>query len=110
MELSELRATIGQAADGLTEVQTELREISRGIHPAILSEGGLGPALRTLGRRSAIPVQLDLALDGRYAEPVEVAAYYVVSEALANTTKHAGASQVDVHVEERRASSSVGVR
>jgi signal transduction histidine kinase len=109
-ELSELRATIAQAADGLTEVLTELREISRGIHPAILSEGGLAPALRTLARRSAIPVQLDLALDGRYAEPVEVAAYYVVSEALANTTKHAGASQVDVHVEERTGKLLLSVR
>jgi GAF domain-containing protein len=64
-ELSGLRTAIGEAADGLTEVLAELREISRGIHPAILSEGGLGPALRTLARRSAIPVQLDVATNSR---------------------------------------------
>jgi signal transduction histidine kinase len=109
-ELPELRAALGQAADGLTEVLTELREISRGIHPAILSEGGLGPALRTLARRSAIPVQLDVASNGRYSELVEVAAYYVVSEALANATKHADASQVDVLVEERAGALSLSVR
>jgi signal transduction histidine kinase len=74
----------------------ELREISRGIHPAILSEGGLGPALRTLARRSAVPVALGGVIDERLSEPIEVAAYYVVSEALANATKHASASRVDI--------------
>ena len=58
----------------------ELREISRGVHPAILSEGGLGPALRTLVRRSAITVELQVGTNGRLPEPVEIAAYYVVSE------------------------------
>jgi signal transduction histidine kinase len=100
-ELPALRAGIGQVADDLTEVLEELREISRGIHPAILSEGGLGPALRTLARRSAIPVELHVDAESRYPSPVEVAAYYVVSEALTNTAKHAGASQAEVVVEER---------
>jgi signal transduction histidine kinase len=74
----------------------DLQELSRGIHPAILAEGGLGPALRTLARRSAIPVELDVTTDARFPEPIEVAAYYVVSEALANATKHAQASHTQV--------------
>ncbi|MFL5962577.1 MAG: GAF domain-containing protein [Gaiellaceae bacterium] len=95
-ELEEARRTIGEVARQLNQVIDELREISRGIHPAILSEGGLGPALRTLARRSAIPVELAGVIDERLPEPVEVAAYYVVSEALTNTAKHANASRVDV--------------
>ena len=59
-------------------------------------EGGLGPALRTLAHRSAIPVELDLTADGRLAEPIEVAAYFVASEALANAAKHSRASRIDV--------------
>jgi signal transduction histidine kinase len=74
----------------------ELREMSRGIHPSILSEGGLGPALRALARRSTIPVELDVTTERRLAEPIEVAAYFVTSEALANATKHAQASHVEV--------------
>jgi signal transduction histidine kinase len=100
-ERGELRAAIGQVADGLTAVLDELREISRGIHPAILSEGGLGPAMRTLARRSAVRVELTVGTDSRYPASAEVAAYYVVSEALTNTTKHANASHAEVVVEER---------
>jgi signal transduction histidine kinase len=98
--LPALQAGIGQAAEDLAEVLDELREISRGIHPAILSEGGLGPALRALARRSAVAVELKIATASRYPPPVEVAAYYVVSEALTNTTKHAEASCAEVTVEE----------
>ena len=77
-------------------------KLSRGPHPAALTEGGLAPALRSLSRRSAVPVDLQLELDAeRLAEPVEVAAYYTVSEALANTAKHAGATQVRVSVSHR---------
>ncbi|HVQ94338.1 MAG TPA: GAF domain-containing protein, partial [Mycobacteriales bacterium] len=100
-DLPALRAGIGRAADGATEVQEELREISRGIHPATLSEGGLGPALRTLARRSAVPVALRVDTSSRYPPSVEVAAYYVVSEALTNTAKHAGPSPAEVVVQER---------
>jgi signal transduction histidine kinase len=81
--------------DGVLE---ELREIARGLHPAILAEGGLRPALKTLARRSTVPVRLDVQVEDRLPEPVEIAAYYVVSEALANTAKHAYATVVDVQV------------
>ena len=100
-ELPELRTQIGEVADEVTGVIDELREIARGIHPAILSEGGLGPALRTLARRAAVSVELDIRSDTRPARQIEVAAYYVVSEALTNTTKHARASRAHVSVEPR---------
>jgi GAF domain-containing protein len=101
LELPELRTQIGGIADEVTGVIDELREIARGIHPAILSEGGLGPALRTLARRAAVPVELDIRSDTRPARQIEVAAYYVVSEALTNTAKHAHASRAHVTVEQR---------
>jgi signal transduction histidine kinase len=98
-ESVDLRAQLSQVGDGLTGVLDDLRELSRGIHPAILSEGGLGPALKALARRSAVPVELDVSVQQRLAERVEVAAYYVVSEALANAAKHAHASVAQVRVE-----------
>src|SRR6266516_4885651 len=85
----------------LNGVLEELRTIASGLHPAALSRGGLAPALRTLARRSPVPVVLDARLPGGVAESVEVAAYYVVAETLTNTTKHAEASRVDVTVELR---------
>ncbi|MDT7633942.1 MAG: hypothetical protein QOI50_5872, partial [Pseudonocardiales bacterium] len=100
-ELPELHTQIGKMADGLTGAVDELREIARGIHPSILSEGGLGPALRTLARRAAIPVTVDIRTDTRPADRIEVAAYYVTSEAVTNTTKHANASAAHVTVEQR---------
>jgi signal transduction histidine kinase len=96
-EDAELGRQLERVGDGLGEALTELQDLSRGIHPAILSEGGLGPALRALARRSAVPVELDLELDTtRLPASIEVAAYYVVSEALTNAAKHARASVVDV--------------
>ncbi len=100
-ELRELQARLSRVADGLTGALEELQEISRGIHPAILAQGGLAPALQTLARRSAVPVELAVRAETRLPEPVEVAAYYIVSEALTNTAKHAGASAVHVAVEAR---------
>jgi signal transduction histidine kinase len=100
-ELDWLRGELDKIVAGLGGAVEELRELSRGIHPAILSEGGLGPALKALARRSAVPVHVELPMETRLPEPVEVAAYYVVSEALANAAKHAGASAV--HVEARTA-------
>jgi signal transduction histidine kinase/uncharacterized protein YoaH (UPF0181 family) len=93
------RAELSHIAEGLTDVLDGLREIALGLHPAILAEGGLGPALKTLARRSAVPVELEVRADGRLPEAVEVTAYYVVSEALTNAAKHAGASNVRVTVE-----------
>jgi signal transduction histidine kinase len=97
-EADELAARMNQVADGLIEVLDELREIAGGLHPAALAGGGLRPALKTLGRRSAVPVRLDLSVEERLPEPVELAAYYVVAEALTNAAKHAQASVVDVGV------------
>ena len=98
-ELGELRAELSRVAEGHADVLEELREIAQGIHPAILVDDGLGPALRMLARRSPIPVELDLQAEGRLPEQVEVAAYYVVSEALANVAKHACASVAHVAIE-----------
>jgi signal transduction histidine kinase len=98
-EMSKHREDLSHIAEGLTIVLDGLREIALGIHPAILAEGGLGPAVKTLAHRSPIPVELDVREDGRLAESVEVAAYYVVSEALTNAAKHSGASKVEVEVE-----------
>ena len=89
-EFGELRAELGRVAAGLAGTLEELREYARGIHPAILADGGLAPALKTLARRSPLPVTLDVQLAGRLPERVEVTAYYVVSEALANAARHAG--------------------
>ena len=96
---AELGTEIAGVAAELMGVIDDLREISRGIHPAILSKAGLRPALRALGRRSAVPVELDVRVDGRLPEPVEVGAYYVVSEMLANAAKHARASMIQVDAE-----------
>jgi signal transduction histidine kinase len=100
-DLPEVRASIGRVVDDLGEVLAELRELARGIHPAMLSEGGLRPALSTLARRASVPVELDVTTDARFPEPVEVAAYFVVSEALTNAAKHADASSVAVALAER---------
>jgi signal transduction histidine kinase len=91
-----LRRDVARLATGLSALSAELQEVSRGIHPAILSKGGLGPALRSLARRSPIPVDLDLHIIRPLPETVGVAAYYVVAEALTNAAKHAAASGVDV--------------
>ncbi|HJY60017.1 MAG TPA: GAF domain-containing sensor histidine kinase [Streptosporangiaceae bacterium] len=98
-ERGEPRTEMTDAAAELMGVVDELREISRGIHPTILSKAGLRPALRALGRRSVVPVELDVRVDGRLSEPVEVGIYYVVSEMLANAEKHARASVVEVSAE-----------
>ncbi|WP_346276115.1 AAA family ATPase [Pseudonocardia sp.] len=98
-ELDALAAELDELAAGATGALDEVREIARGIHPAILAEGGLRTALKTLARRSPIPVDLDMRAEGRLPEHVEVSAYYVVAEALTNAAKHARASAVTVAVE-----------
>jgi signal transduction histidine kinase len=100
--LEDLRTEVGGFADRLTSVVEELREMSRGIHPAVLTEGGLSPALEALALRSPVPVKLNVRCERRLPDGIEVAAYYVVSEGLTNAAKHADASrvQIDLHVEE----------
>jgi GAF domain-containing protein len=106
----ELVQQLDDVAAGLTGVLEELREIARGLHPAVLAEGGLRPALAALARRSAGAVHLGVQVQGRLPEPVEIAAYYVVSEALTNAAKHAHASVVDVEVTAADGSLHVRVR
>ena len=96
-----LRQELARLARGTAEILEELREMSRGIHPAILSLGGLGPALKALTRRSPVPVRLDVRVQARLPERAEVTAYFVVSEALVNVAKHARASVVEVLAEVR---------
>ncbi len=96
----ELVQQLDRVATGMDGVLEELREIGRGLHPAILADGGLRPALKTLARRSAVPVQLDIQVEGRLPERVETAAYYAVAEALTNAAKHAHATAAQIDVAE----------
>ena len=98
-ESDAIRTEIADVAGELMSVIDELREISRGIHPEVLSRAGLRSALRALSRRSATPVDMDVRVEGRLPEPVEVGAYYVVSETLTNAAKHARSSVVEVDAE-----------
>ena len=95
----EVRGELARLADGLGTALDELREVSHGIHPAILSEAGVGPALEALARRSAVPVELDLNLGPRLDQHVEAAGYYIASEAITNAAKYARASVIDVVVD-----------
>jgi signal transduction histidine kinase len=97
----QIRGELSRLADGLGTALDELREISHGIHPALLSEAGLGPALEALARRSAVPVELDLNLGPRLDEHVEAAGYYIASEAITNAAKYAQASVIDVCADAR---------
>jgi signal transduction histidine kinase len=97
-ELEQHRGELGRVVDGLTAALDDLREIALGIHPAGLSEDGLTPALKRLAARSPLRVNLDCPPDSRFPEPVEVAAYYVVSESLTNAAKYADTAVVDVAV------------
>ncbi|GAB2995221.1 histidine kinase [Amycolatopsis acidiphila] len=94
----QLEDELTDAAKGLASALDELAEISRGIHPAVLAKGGLAAALETLARRSPVPVDLELGTHWRLPAPIEVAAYYVVCEALTNVAKHAEASTARVTV------------
>ncbi len=109
LQLREARTTVPSGAAQLAQqledavadvngVLEELRETARGLHPAILAEGGLRPALAALARRSAVPARLDLQVAGRLAEQAEIAAYYVAAEALTNAVKHAHATAVEIQV------------
>jgi signal transduction histidine kinase len=97
-ELGSLKDQISDVVAALTAASADLQELARGIHPAIESIGGLGPALEMLARRCAIPVTVSQQLEGPIPESAEVAAYYVVAEAITNTIRHAQASEVDIDV------------
>jgi signal transduction histidine kinase len=109
-EMPEARAMFFRAAKDLTDAVADLQEISRGIHPAILSKGGLTPAIKTLARRSAVAVELDLQVERRLPQQVEVAAYYVVSEALTNVAKYAHASLVNIDVRANESAIELTIR
>ena len=98
-EYPEVRAALSETVADLNAATDEVREVAQGIHPAILTQGGLAPALRTLARGYPIPVEVTTTSEERLPEPVEVAAYYVAAEALANIAKHAGASRVWVELD-----------
>jgi signal transduction histidine kinase len=98
-ELAELKHQMSRIASGLAEVSLQLQEISRGSPPAILAKGGLPTAIKELARLSPVPVQLDVAITDRLREPIQIATYYLVAEALTNTAKHAHACTVHVQVD-----------
>jgi signal transduction histidine kinase len=93
------RSAFERAGEELAQALEELRELARGIHPAVLSDRGLEPAIEALAARTAVPVHWAIELDERLPEPVEAAAYYVVAEALTNAAKHAHASAVSVRID-----------
>jgi len=109
-ELSELHAQMSSIKEGLKDLADNMRELSRGIHPTILSEGGLEPALKALIRRSEVPADHDIRIDTRFPEGIEVAAYHVVAEALSNVAKHARASGVTVRVRNSDRALTLSVR
>jgi signal transduction histidine kinase len=106
----QLKEQLAGAASDLASALDELVEISRGIHPAVLAKGGLMAALKTLARRSPVPVDLELRMRTRLPAPIEVAAYYVVSEALTNVAKHAQASAARVTVAVREGILELSIR
>jgi PAS domain S-box-containing protein len=96
------RELLDEAVGDLSRGMDELRELARGIHPAVLIEGGLEPALRGLVRRSAVPARLLAVPPDRLAEPIEAAAYFVVSEGLTNVARHGtAATLVEIEVTRR---------
>ncbi|MCI2422523.1 AAA family ATPase [Saccharopolyspora sp. K220] len=95
-EARELTEGLASLAAEATKAQGELRELARGIHPAVLAESGLRPAIKALARRCSVPVQLAALTDQRLPEQIEIAAYYLVAEALANAVKHAHASTITI--------------
>jgi signal transduction histidine kinase len=97
----ETHAGLEHVTGELESVLEEVRELSRGLHPPLLSRRGLGPSLRALARRSPIPVKVEIDLFERPPEPVETAVYYVVSEALANAIRYSNASTISVSIGSR---------
>jgi signal transduction histidine kinase len=97
-DLPGLQGSLAHTAEALNDLLTEIQEVSRGIHPSILSNGGIAPAVKALARRTPIPVKVSVQAKGRLPQHLEVAAYYVVAEGVANVIKHAHASEAVVSV------------
>jgi signal transduction histidine kinase len=91
-------ALLDEAQEELARATEELRELARGIHPAVLSDRGLEAAVDALAARAPFPVEVDAEVNGRLPDPVEAAAYFVVAEALTNAAKHAGAGHTEVGI------------
>ena len=106
---SAARKSLTTAQDQLTKGLEELRELARGIHPAVLTERGLGPALQGLFARAPVPVEITDLPEERFAGPVEAAAYYVVAEAITNVAKYARASYVTVSIRRSNGAATVVV-
>jgi signal transduction histidine kinase len=107
---ADLKWELSRVAEGLMGALQSVREISQGIHPAILAQGGLEPAVKALARRSPVPVNLTVRVPGRLPDQVEIGAYYIVSEALTNVAKHAKAAMAEVFIEAGRSVLSLSVR
>jgi predicted ATPase/signal transduction histidine kinase len=105
-----VRADVDEVRDELAATRRDLRDLSQGVHPAILVEAGLGAAIRALARRSPLPVRVQMRADGRLPSSCEVTAYYVAAEAFTNAAKHANASAVDILIEEADGTLTVQVR
>jgi signal transduction histidine kinase len=106
----DVRADVDEVRDELAATRRELRDLSQGVHPAILVDAGLGAAIRALARRSPLPVRVQMRADGRLPGSCEVTAYYVAAEAFTNAAKHANASAVDILIEEAGDTLRVQVR
>jgi signal transduction histidine kinase len=100
-EQPELADTVEELAEKLNVALAELRELARGIHPAVLSDHGLATAIHVLVERSTVPVECDLAFEGRLPPPIEAAAYFVVAEGLTNVAKYANATRARVSLHKR---------
>jgi signal transduction histidine kinase len=109
-DLPDVAAELDETVVELNAAIRSLGDFARGIHPTTLTRDGLRPALDALARQSAVPVDLELRTDGRLPEPIEVAAYYIVSEALTNAAKHARASCLTVRIEAAGDRLRLGVR
>jgi signal transduction histidine kinase len=107
---ADVRADVDRVRDELAATRQELRDICQGVHPAIVVEAGLGAAIRALARRSPLPVRVQLRAGGRLPRTCEVTAYYVAAEAFTNAATHAGASAVDIVIEQADGTLRVQVR
>ena len=107
---ADIGADVDEVCDGLAGTLEELRDLSRGLHPAVLVEAGLGPAVRALARRSPLPVRVQVRADGRLPGSCEATAYYVAAEAFTNAAKYAAASAVDILIERADGALTVQVR